>query len=182
MGSFVRSSSVSTPRPVVICPYLCTVEALLGPAPARPWPRHGDQQGGWYGWKNTHRAQICQFEFFEFIILLRLDGQFSIESNSGRQYLSQQYPPPLLGDQGLRGCSFAPFCEPFCGSSRNVWFHNICVFDASKLIYAIYVYILTPSFIFQAASLESPRWPRASGARLSSGSRCRRARPITIDR
>ena len=38
-----------------------------------------------YIWKgedtvgNPHRAQICQFEFFEFILLLKLDKRLSVE-------------------------------------------------------------------------------------------------------
>ena len=43
---------------------------------------------------NPYRAQISQFELFELILLLKLYN--SLSSNSSRQYLSQQYPPPPL--------------------------------------------------------------------------------------
>ena len=43
---------------------------------------------------NPHRAHNSRFEFFELVLLLRLDKQ-SLSTNSRQQYLSQQYPPTL---------------------------------------------------------------------------------------
>ena len=45
-------------------------------------------------WRTT-LGQIVQFGFFELILLLNLTNS-SLSSNSRQQYLSQQYPPPLL--------------------------------------------------------------------------------------
>ena len=42
---------------------------------------------------NPHRAQISQFGLFEFILLLN-SGTNYLSSNSSRQDLDQQYPPP----------------------------------------------------------------------------------------
>ena len=67
---------------------------------ARPDFGRGDDTVG-----DPHRAQISQFELFELfelILSLKLNRRFPVEqirgrsSDSSRQHLSQQYPPPLL--------------------------------------------------------------------------------------
>ena len=69
-------------------------EVRCGDNFAVPVIRKGDDTVG-----SPHRAQTFQFEFFELVLLLKLD-YICVSSDSRRKYLSQQYPPPLSGHCG----------------------------------------------------------------------------------
>ena len=57
---------------------------------------------------NPHRAQISQFEFFELILLLKLDKQFPVEQFEATVSQSTVPSPPLSYSlrQGKRGNGF----------------------------------------------------------------------------
>ena len=50
---------------------------------------------------NPHRAQICQLELFEFILVLKLDKQFSIEQFEATVSQSTVSSPPLTVAAGM---------------------------------------------------------------------------------
>ena len=60
------------------------------PNPNPPFVGRGDATVG-----NPHRAQICQFEFFELILLLKLDKQFPVEQFEATASQSTVPSPPL---------------------------------------------------------------------------------------
>ena len=85
--------------------------------------------------ENPHRAQVDQFELFEFILLMNQTST-SLSSNSRQQHLSQQYPPPplrclaMLGDpetltfRRLRPC-FKLTAHRLGSSASN--FYILCI-------------------------------------------------------
>ena len=91
-------------------------------------PRRDDTVG------NPHRAQIVQFEFFPAYPLVEI-GHRSLSSDSRQQYLSKQYPPPLLSMRriSLLRLSLLRFVDSeLPGHSLWAWeFHplkiNICL-------------------------------------------------------
>ena len=103
--------SASTPRtgrpsrrPSSRCGAACSRSELCRAATRLAFGRGDDTVG------NPHRAQICQFELFEFILLLKVDNQFSIEQFEPT--LSQStVPSPTLRHAPLRrhrdGCAGA---------------------------------------------------------------------------
>ena len=53
-----------------------------------------DRKGGWYAWRPyPHRAQMVQLEFFELILLSKLDKQFPVEQFEAT--ISQSSVPSL---------------------------------------------------------------------------------------
>ena len=73
-------------------------------APARVFPtrfRRGDDTVG-----NRHRAQIYEFEFFELILLLKLDKRFPVERfEVAVSQVNSTLPPPLR-NVATFGCNF----------------------------------------------------------------------------
>ena len=67
---------------------------LLG---ARERPLLRRSEGGMIRLKNPHRAQICQFELFELILLTKSDKQLPVEQFEAAVSQSAVPSPPLSG-------------------------------------------------------------------------------------
>ena len=94
---------------------------------------------------SPHRAQMSQFELFELVLLLKVDRQLPVERFEAA--VSQQYPPPLLGD-ALRRQRDLPGGQA-AGNFRE---HYIIILYYSSISYHIILYnviLLLFSFLYQ---------------------------------